>query len=153
MPCVIPTPIGPIEITELEGAITSIHYREGAVLVPPETPLLKEAAKQFEEYFAGERREFDLPLAISGSPFFAAILKALPTLVPYGKTASYGEVAQMMGSPGASRAVGSAMKQNPFVIVVPCHRVTKAGGVLGCYSAGGEGNKRLLLKHEGAIQG
>lgn len=152
MQCVIETPIGPIEITELDGALTGIHYKEGALPVPPETPILKEAAKQFEEYFAGERRAFDLPLAISGSPFFAAILKELPKLVPYGKTASYGEVAQLFGSPGASRAVGSAMKKNPFVIVVPCHRVTKAGGVLGCYSAGGEENKRLLLKLEEAIK-
>ncbi|HWP79864.1 MAG TPA: methylated-DNA--[protein]-cysteine S-methyltransferase, partial [Candidatus Acidoferrum sp.] len=118
----------------------------------PETPLLKEAARQFEAYFAGVLKEFDLPLAISGPPFFAAILKELPKLVPYGETASYGEVADMFGSPGASRAVGSAMKKNPFVIVVPCHRVTKAGGVLGCYSAGGEGNKRLLLKLEGSLK-
>ena len=152
MNCVIKTPMGFIEIIEENGAITGIHHRESATLLSPSTPVLKEAAKQLNEYFDGNRTVFDLPLAITESPFVAAVLTALPTLVPYGHTASYGQVAAMMGSPGCARVVGTAMRRNPFVIVVPCHRIVRSGDI-GRYSAGGVENKRLLLNLEGAIIG
>jgi methylated-DNA-[protein]-cysteine S-methyltransferase len=110
------------------------------------------ASAQLGEYFAGERTEFDLPLAPHGTPFQLAVWAEL-TRIPYGETASYGEVAAALGkSPVASRAVGLANGRNPISIIVPCHRVIGADGSLTGYGWGLE-RKEWLLRHEGAYDG
>ncbi len=107
------------------------------------------AADQLAEYFAGSRTEFDLPLAPRGTPFQLAVWAEL-TRIPYGVTASYGEVAAALGkSLLASRAVGLANGRNPISIIVPCHRVIGADGSLTGYG-GGLDRKEWLLRHEGA---
>lgn len=113
-----------------------------------------EAARQLREYFRGERREFDLPLAPEGTAFQREVWEALRA-IPFGATCSYADVARRTGrSPRASRAVGAANARNPLPIVVPCHRVIAADGGLGGYmGAGPDGDgaavKRWLLRHEG----
>jgi methylated-DNA-[protein]-cysteine S-methyltransferase len=106
---------------------------------------------QLNEYFAGTRTEFDLPLHASGTPFQQKVWDAL-TRIPYGETASYGETAAAIGAPSASRAVGLANGQNPLPIIVPCHRVVGANGSLTGYGGGLE-TKRWLLAHEAAHAG
>jgi methylated-DNA-[protein]-cysteine S-methyltransferase len=103
--------------------------------------------EQLEEYFAGRRRDFDLPLLATGTPFQQQVWASLRT-IPYGLTASYGQIAQRLGLPaGASRAVGAANGANPIAVVVPCHRVIGSNGSLTGY-AGGLQRKRLLLQLE-----
>lgn len=106
------------------------------------------AIEQLEQYFAGERREFDLPLLPEGTEFQRAVWSALRE-IPFGETRSYGEIAAAVGRPNAARAVGMANNRNPIAIVVPCHRVIGAGGTLVGY-AGGLGRKTWLLDHERA---
>jgi methylated-DNA-[protein]-cysteine S-methyltransferase len=101
---------------------------------------------QLQEYFDGERTEFDLPLAPEGTSFQRKVWNALCE-IPYGKTMSYGELARHIGQPGAARAVGLANGSNPLPIVVPCHRVIGADGSLTGFG-GGIGRKRWLLSHE-----
>lgn len=145
---VFPTPIGYIRIAEENGMITEITYKkymeENTGVC---TDVLLDAKKQLEEYFEGERKEFSLPLKIEGTGFSKSVLTQLAK-VPYGSTVSYGQLAQMCGHPKAARAVGSAMRKNPFVIVLPCHRVLPQSGKLGNYSAGGPANKEWLLTFE-----
>jgi len=110
-------------------------------------PLLRTAAGQLTEYFAGDRRSFDLPLAPAGSPFQRQVWAALQE-IRYGRTASYGDVARRLGlPPGASRAVGLANGANPISIIIPCHRVIGADGSLTGYG-GGLDRKRFLLDLE-----
>ena len=111
-------------------------------------PVLGPAAVQLDEYFAGSRRDFDLPLDAVGSDFRLEAWSALRT-IPYGETISYGEQASRLGRPSASRAVGSANGDNPISIVVPCHRVVGADGSLVGF-AGGLDVKRWLIDHERA---
>jgi methylated-DNA-[protein]-cysteine S-methyltransferase len=111
---------------------------------------LPEAARQLQEYFAGNRRDFDLPLRLSGTEFQQRVWRAL-TEIPYGETWSYGELAKRIGNPNASRAVGLANGRNPIAILVPCHRVIGADGSLTGYG-GGVSRKQWLLAHEGLHQ-
>jgi methylated-DNA-[protein]-cysteine S-methyltransferase len=111
---------------------------------------LAAAAVQLEQYFAGVRRDFDLPLSLAGTPFQREVWHAL-TEIPYGETVSYGELARRIGNPRGSRAVGRANNRNPVSIVVPCHRVIGADGSLTGYGGGLE-RKRWLLAHEGMPQ-
>ncbi|HEX8104378.1 MAG TPA: methylated-DNA--[protein]-cysteine S-methyltransferase [Solirubrobacteraceae bacterium] len=104
------------------------------------------AREQLDAYFAGERTDFDLPLAPSGTGFQLRVWAALRT-IPYGETTSYGALAAQIGAPGAARAVGLANGRNPVSIVVPCHRVIGAGGALTGYGGGLE-RKRTLLDLE-----
>jgi methylated-DNA-[protein]-cysteine S-methyltransferase len=110
---------------------------------------LPEVARQLGEYFAGVRREFDLPLRLEGTEFQRCAWRGL-TQIPYGETVSYGEQAKRLGNPNASRAVGLANGRNPIPIVVPCHRVIGADGSLTGFGGGIE-RKRWLLAHEGAF--
>ncbi len=104
--------------------------------------------QQLEEYFAGERRTFDLPLAAIGSPFQLLVWQELRS-IPFGTTTSYGEIARRLGDLTLSRAVGAANGANPLPIVVPCHRVIGTDGTLTGFG-GGLANKAWLLRHEGA---
>ena len=105
-----------------------------------------DAIDQLDGYFAGERREFDLELDLVGTNFQRRVWEALLT-IPYGETRSYGYIAEQIGSPGASRAVGLANGRNPIGIIVPCHRVIGANGSLTGYGGGLE-RKRILLELE-----
>ncbi|HLR84030.1 MAG TPA: methylated-DNA--[protein]-cysteine S-methyltransferase, partial [Nocardioidaceae bacterium] len=114
---------------------------------PSDAPLLREAAHQLDAYFAGDLKEFDLPLDPSGTDFQRRVWAALLE-VSYGETASYGEIATRLGLPlSSSRAIGLANGSNPIAIVVPCHRIIGADGSLTGYG-GGLQNKRLLLQLE-----
>ena len=113
----------------------------------PQTPLLCRCALQLQEYFAGERRVFDVPVSPRGTSFQRAVWAALAD-IPYGETRTYAQIACAVGNPGAVRAVGQANHANPLLVAVPCHRVVRADGTTGGYS-GGENVKRQLLALEG----
>ncbi len=145
------TPIGLIELTEYEGKLTGLHFVKFQKYPQDPSLLLQEARWQLEAYFDGKRKTFNLPLHFDCSTFHKEVYAALLN-VPYGTTLSYKELATLAGNPDASRAVGTAMAQNPFPIIVPCHRVLKSDGSLGTYSgAGGEKSKQWLLAHERAF--
>jgi methylated-DNA-[protein]-cysteine S-methyltransferase len=107
---------------------------------------LADARTQLEEYFAGNRTTFEIPLAAQGAPFEREVWHALEE-IPYGETVSYGEIARRVGQPAAARAVGTANGRNPIAVIVPCHRVIGADGTLTGYGGGLE-RKRLLLELE-----
>ena len=104
---------------------------------------LKPAVNQLNEYFAGERTAFKLPLQLKGTEFQRKVWEEL-LLIPYGKTLSYGDLAMKLGNPGGMRAVGAANGQNPIPIMVPCHRVIAADGSLGGYTGGLDIKHKLL---------
>jgi methylated-DNA-[protein]-cysteine S-methyltransferase len=117
-------------------------------------PLLNESLKQLTEYFLGQRRLFTLPLSNSSlSPFAVTVQRSL-LKVPYGEIVTYSELAINAGSPKAARAVGSVMAKNPFPLIVPCHRVVKADGSFGQYSAAhGSTTKAWLIDFERSLVG
>ena len=111
--------------------------------------LFADAREQLEQYFRGERRDFDLPIQLDGNRFELSVWSALRS-IPYGETASYGEIARALGHPDAPRAVGAANGRNPVAIIVPCHRVIGADGSLTGYGGGLE-RKRFLLDLEAGV--
>lgn len=111
------------------------------------TAELEQGRREIGEYLAGERREFDVPFHIRVTPFQFKVLEAVST-IPYGSTATYGDIARRVGLPDGARAVGRACRANPIPLVVPCHRVVGASGLGGF--RGGVALKRKLLEHEGA---
>ena len=146
--CTIESPVGPLTITADDGAITAIEFGGGGG-PRPNGGVLAEAARQLTEYFAGERREFALPLAPSGTPFRLRVWEAMQA-IPYGQTRSYGDLARALDS--APRAIGGACGSNPIPLVIPCHRVVGSGGALGGFSGGaGCDTKRQLLALEGTL--
>ena len=118
-------------------------WREG------DNALLRRARAQLDEYFAGARRTFDLPLSPAGTEFQRDVWTTLAT-IPYGETISYAQLATRVGRPSAMRAVGAANGRNPLPIVLPCHRVIGADGALTGFG-GGLPTKQFLLKLEGAL--
>ncbi len=109
--------------------------------------MTEKACREIEEYFAGSRKEFDLPLLLNGSPFNIKVWNALRD-IPYGVTVSYKDVAKMTGSPKATRAVGNANHKNPIPLIIPCHRVISADGKIGGYGYPIEIKQKLLaLEH------
>lgn len=137
----------------LEGTETALTalYLPNAPMAPEgaETPLLARGRAELLDYLAGVRRSFDLPLAPRGTPFQLAVWRALAD-IPYGQTITYGALAQRLGCPGASRAVGQANHRNPLPIFLPCHRVVGTKGALTGY-AGGLELKAWLLRLEGIL--
>jgi methylated-DNA-[protein]-cysteine S-methyltransferase len=125
-----------ISCVKLGSNISPTGKKEASVLTD-------RAAKQLEEYFAGKRREFDVPLSAQGTYFQRFVWEKLQG-IPYGETRSYGQVAQMIGNPKASRAVGMANNKNPIWIIIPCHRVIGADGSLTGYGGGLDVKKKLL---------
>ena len=109
-------------------------------------PLLDQVRVELDEYFAGRRREFSVPLVYPGTPFQSKVWNALRA-IPFGETISYEELALRVDSPGSQRAAGHANGQNPLAIIIPCHRVINKGGKLGGYG-GGLWRKRILLDLE-----
>ena len=143
----LPSPLGPLTLSEQNGALIALDWHD-----EPEnaaTPLLRRAAKQLAEYFAGKRRDFDLPLAPRGTAFQHNVWTRMAK-IPYGKVITYGDLAQAVGS--APRAIGGACGRNPIAIILPCHRVVGSAGALTGYSGGGGLNtKQFLLELEGVV--
>ena len=141
------TPVGKLCIGEEDDSITRVTWSKvPQEYIQEETELILNCKIQLEEYFAGNRKQFDLPLAPKGTDFQKRVWKAL-TDIPYGETRTYGEIAAAVGSPKAARAVGMANNKNPLGIIVPCHRVVGADGKLVGY-AGGMEKKEWLLNLE-----
>ena len=150
--CYLDTPIGELLLAGDEGGLSMIGFPKGSMRREPEPEWifnekpLAAARRQLSEYFAGERREFDLPLRLSGTEFQVSVLQALQE-IPYGQTVTYGEIAKRIGRPRAVRAVGAANGRNPIPIVVPCHRVIGSTGDLTGFG-GGLDTKEALLRLE-----
>jgi len=143
------TVIGPISITATSTGITRLDFSDGPVTdgaANEEASLIREAFSQVESYLAGNLKKFDLPLEMHGTDFQKEVWNALLS-IPYGSTASYKDVALMIGNIKAVRAVGMANNRNPIAIIVPCHRVIGSDGSLVGY-AGGMERKRILLELE-----
>lgn len=141
---------GLIKIGYENGEICSIKTAEIIDCENEPSVLTEEAFKQLEEFFKKERKTFDLPLKIKGTPFQEKVWRALIE-IPYGEMRTYGEIAEKIGCPKGARAVGSAVHNNPLWIVVPCHRVVGKDGKLTGY-AGGLTMKEVLLKNEKKIK-
>ena len=143
----ITTPVGGLVIDQRDEAIVRVRWANEQR--SEQTPLLGEAARQLNAYFAGRLAEFDLPLAAAGSAFEQRVWEAMRA-IPYGQTRTYGELAHVTNS--GPRAVGGACGKNPIPIIVPCHRVLARGG-LGGYSGGtGLPTKQWLLALEGRLR-
>lgn len=161
--CLYESPIGILQISEVNGEITNLClHSKGKGL--PETAdamqnqhnqsycgkssaLLKEACRQLDEYFQGKRKAFDLPLAYTGTPFQESVWRELQK-IPYGETRSYEDIAVGVGNPKAVRAVGQANNKNPILLIVPCHRVIQKNGDISGFACGIEAKKYLLeLEH------
>jgi methylated-DNA-[protein]-cysteine S-methyltransferase len=151
---IIDSPVGRLSIAEAGGGVVRIAWSDHEAgepqAQPGETPLLARAAQQLSEYFAGTRRDFDLPLDPAGTPFQRRVWTEMAR-IPFGATESYGALAREVGS--VARAVGGACGANPIPIVIPCHRVVAEGGGLGGFSGGtGPATKRALLELEGVAR-
>lgn len=143
------TPVGPLTVTATEKAVTAVRFGtqvpEGSARCTgaEATPLLRRAAEELGDYFAGSRRSFSLPLAPEGTPFQQKVWEALRT-IPYGETRTYKQIAIQIGHNRSFRAVGMANNRNPIAIVVPCHRVIGYDGKLTGYAGGLDVKERLL---------
>jgi methylated-DNA-[protein]-cysteine S-methyltransferase len=154
---VVDTPVGDLLVAATDRGLARIHFGPDGqeeelarifgvrVLRAP----LDHVRRELDEYFAGTRREFDLPIDLRIAPFNVEVLHELAR-VPYGTTTTYGTLAAQVGRPRAARAIGTVMNRNPIPIVLPCHRVVGANGSLTGY-AGGLDRKLQLLTLEGAI--
>jgi methylated-DNA-[protein]-cysteine S-methyltransferase len=147
----IDSPIGPLTLAGDGRVLTNLRmvdqsYEPDRADWTPDDSAFPEAADQLDAYFAGELKEFELRLDMAGTHFQRKVWNALRT-IPYGETRSYGEVAEQIGSPNASRAVGMANGRNPIAIIVPCHRVIGANGSLTGFG-GGLHRKMALLELE-----
>ncbi|KPI28022.1 Methylated-DNA--protein-cysteine methyltransferase [Actinobacteria bacterium OV320] len=150
---IVDSPYGPLTLVADDGVLCGLYMTEQRHRPPEENfgprddTLFGDAEEQLEAYFAGELKEFSLELRLHGTPFQRSVWDGLRR-IPYGETRTYGELAEALGNPTASRAVGLANGRNPIGIIVPCHRVIGAGGGLTGYG-GGLDRKRRLLDFEG----
>ncbi|MFI6560237.1 methylated-DNA--[protein]-cysteine S-methyltransferase [Streptomyces sp. NPDC050534] len=149
---VVPSPYGPLTLVADDGVLCGLYMTDQRHRPPEETfgdrdgTPFAEAEQQLKAYFAGELKEFTLQLRLNGTPFQRTVWDELRR-IPYGETRSYGQLAEALGKPAASRAVGLANGKNPIGVIVPCHRVVGADGSLTGYG-GGLARKRLLLDFE-----
>ncbi len=141
----VDSPLGALLVTEEDGAITEIAWLGDGEGGTDETEVLVEARRQLDEYFAGDRSVFDLPLAPNGTEFEKKVWDQL-LAIPYGEVKQYGDVARAIG--GIARAVGGACGSNPIPIVIPCHRVVGQGGLTGFSGGLGVDTKKALLDLE-----
>ena len=152
------TPVGSVVITASEKGITRVGFgareveksrdREENSETDGIEMILGEAIRQLEEYFAGRRKEFTLPLDIHGSAFYMKAWEEMQK-TPYGQVCTYKELARAAGKQGAARAAGQACRRNPIVIIIPCHRVLASGGKIGGYSGGLKVKEWLLELEKG----
>lgn len=150
--CYLNSPIGELLLAGDESALSLIGFPKGKMRHDPEPDWIFNekpfvaARQQLAEYFAGDRKDFDLPLQLSGTEFQVQVLEELQK-IPYGETTSYGDIATQIGRPKAVRAVGAANGRNPLPIVIPCHRVIGSSGDLTGFG-GGLDLKEALLRLE-----
>lgn len=151
----MPSPAGPLFLAASTKGLVRLEFEKRVMKLDSKTIELREShhdlepfVRELNEYFAGERREFSMPLDLRGTAFQLACWQALLE-IPYGETRSYGDIARAIGHPQAFRAVGMSNNRNPVAIVVPCHRVIASGGSL-CGYGGGLDIKRKLLELEQA---
>jgi len=148
MQTTIASPIGALRLTVADdGAVTRVGFGAGDT---SDDPRFEPLVTQLDEYFAGERTAFDLPLRQEGSAFEQRVWAEL-LAIPYGETASYGEIAARIGRPGMARAVGRANARNPIAIICPCHRVIGGDGSLTGYGGGLDTKRALLELEAGAL--
>lgn len=145
----IESPLGGLRLVAEELGLRTVWFIRGRTQEAPDQEWKEDAAffadviRQLRAYFAGELREFEIPLLMEGTEFQKRVWKALQT-IPYGETISYGQLAKQIGDPKAVRAVGAANGQNPIPIIVPCHRVIGSDGSLTGFGGGLENKKKLL---------
>jgi len=149
---IISSPVGNIRITSREGCLSELKFTEeepdGLIL----DQVLLSTVQQLEEYFAGVRTTFDMPIGLGGTDFQHRVWMEMAS-IPFGHTTTYLKIAHKLGNPAAIRAVGAAIGANPILVVLPCHRVLGTDGSLTGYS-GGMNRKKALLEVEGhAFQG
>ncbi len=153
---VIDSPIGPLTLVGSDAGLRAVVFQgessgHAGEAVPGTHPVLERAAGQLAEYFAGDRKDFDVPLDLVGTEFQVKCWWALAT-IPYGSTVSYAEQARRVGSPSAVRAVGAANGRNPVAIILPCHRVIGSNGSLTGYAGGLPVKEYLLGLESGQLQ-
>ncbi|MDM5297656.1 methylated-DNA--[protein]-cysteine S-methyltransferase [Bacillus pumilus] len=148
-------PIGELYIREKDGVIIEVMFDDelfvanrAADVKKEDTPVLREAKKQLDEYFNGERKEFALPLKQTGSPFQEQVWDAL-SAIPYGESKSYADIAEAIGNPKAVRAIGQANRRNALPVFIPCHRVIGKDRSLTGYAGAKTDMKAVLLELEG----
>ncbi|MGA5206668.1 methylated-DNA--[protein]-cysteine S-methyltransferase [Streptomyces variegatus] len=152
---VIDSPYGPLTLVADDGVLCGLYMTDQRHRPPEETfgarddTLFAEAEEQLKAYFAGDLEEFTVELRLNGTPFQRTVWDELRR-IPYGQTRTYGQLADALGAPTASRAVGLANGRNPIGIIVPCHRVIGASGSLTGYGGGLERKRRLLDFERGA---
>lgn len=146
----IDSPLGALTLVAQDEALVGVYLLDQrhlpALDYPRDDSILSAVQEQLSAYWAGDLKEFALPMTLAGTPFQQQVWAGLTT-IPYGQTWSYGQLAAAVGRPGASRAVGLANGKNPISIVVPCHRVVGSTGSLTGYGGGLE-RKQWLLDHE-----
>ena len=141
------TKLGIMTFVERGGELVAINIGDAPIhpasAVPANSRVLSAAKRQMKEYLSGKRREFDLPMAPVGTKFQQSVWRAL-VKIPFGETVNYSDIAKTVKCVGGSRAVGQAVGKNPIPIIIPCHRVTRAGGKLGGFSLGLPMKRKLL---------
>jgi methylated-DNA-[protein]-cysteine S-methyltransferase len=149
------SPVGPLHLAATDAGLTHLLFtsepnavKEAEITGEAAARILDAAERQLEEYFERKRREFDIPLAPEGTEFQLQVWNALQE-IPYGRTISYGELAERLGNHDTVRAVGAANGANPVAIIIPCHRVIGADGKLTGYGGGLHRKKRLLELEKG----
>ncbi|WP_399932554.1 methylated-DNA--[protein]-cysteine S-methyltransferase [Streptomyces kanamyceticus] len=153
---VLDSPYGPLTLVATDGVLSGLYMSDQRHRPAQETfgerdpAPFGETISQLEAYFAGELKEFDLPLRLDGTPFQRMVWDEL-LRIPYGEIRTYGELAEILGKPGASRAVGLANGKNPISVIVPCHRVVGANGNLTGYGGGLDRKQRLLVFEGGGM--
>jgi methylated-DNA-[protein]-cysteine S-methyltransferase len=141
--------VGPLTLEGDDSALTRVGFGEPRA-AQGDAAAVAAAAIQLEQYFAGERTDFDLDLELGGTPFERRVWEEVRA-IPYGQTATYAEIARRIGRPGACRAVGRANGRNPVAVIVPCHRVVGSDGSLTGYAGGIEMKRALLDLEQGAL--
>ncbi|HEY4929259.1 MAG TPA: methylated-DNA--[protein]-cysteine S-methyltransferase [Acidimicrobiales bacterium] len=150
----VDSPIGPLTLMARDGSLTHLVIEDQAHATEPpvgserDDDVFADVATQLDEYFAGTRTAFDVPMTLAGTDFQRRVWAEL-CAIPYGQTISYGELARRVGNPKASRAVGLANGRNPVAVIVPCHRVIAADGSLGGYGGGLDRKVHLLGLEQG----
>lgn len=149
---IIPSPLGNILINYREGCLSELRFTDEELTGELSDEVLVETKKQLDEYLAGNRKIFNIPIGLGGTEFQQKVWMAVNE-IPFGETTTYMKISQKLGNPAAIRAVGAAIGANPILIILPCHRIIGTNGQLTGY-AGGLGRKRSLLDLEGhASQG
>ncbi len=145
-----PSPLGDVLLSESDGVLVRVSFAPAELPAgePSSCPVLDQGVRELTEYFCSGRRAFTVPVRPPGTPFQQAVWAELQR-IPYGTTATYAELAQRVGSPGAVRAVGSANGRNPVAVLVPCHRVIGSDGNLRGYAGGVERKTALLALERG----